>query len=80
MTLAAFRVLHSASVMQNRRMTDFIQFNRKQSHLLPSDLKRWLPEDDVEHFVIVADRSALLKGTASDDTQQCHVDHSIHRR
>jgi len=41
-------------MVQNRRMTDFIPFNREQSYLLPPDLKRWLPEDDVAHFVIAA--------------------------
>jgi transposase len=41
-------------MVQNRQMTDFIPFNREQSYLLPPDLKRWLPEDDVAHFVIAA--------------------------
>ena len=41
-------------MVQNWRMTDFIPFNREQSYLLPPDLKRWLPEDDVAHFVIAA--------------------------
>ena len=41
-------------MVQNQRMTDFIPFNREQSYLLPPDLKRWLPEDDVAHFVIAA--------------------------
>ncbi len=41
-------------MVQNRRMTDFIPFNRDQSFLLPHDLKRWLPEDDLAHFVIAA--------------------------
>ncbi len=35
-------------------MADFIPFNCEQSYLLPPDLKRWLPEDDVAHFVIAA--------------------------
>ena len=35
-------------------MSDFIPFNRDQSFLLPPDLKRWLPEDDLAHFVIAA--------------------------
>ena len=41
-------------MVQNRRMTDFIPFNREQSYLLLPDLQRWLPEDDVAHFVIAA--------------------------
>ena len=41
-------------MVQNWRMTDFIPFNREQSYLLPPDLKRWLPADDVAHFVIAA--------------------------
>ncbi len=41
-------------MVQNQRMTDFIPFNREQPYLLPPDLKRWLPEDDVAHFVIAA--------------------------
>ena len=41
-------------------MSDFIPFNRDQSFLLPPDLKRWLPEDDLAHFVIAAvDRVGL---------------------
>ena len=35
-------------------MSDFIPFDRDQSFLLPPDLKRWLPEDDLAHFVIAA--------------------------
>ena len=52
--LAVCRIPHPAGMVQNRRMTDFIPFNREQSYLLPPDLKRWLPEDDVAHFVIAA--------------------------
>ena len=41
-------------------MSHFIPFNREQSYLLPPDLKRWLPEDDLAHFVLAAvDRVAL---------------------
>ena len=35
-------------------MANFIPFNRDQSFLLPPDLKDWLPEDDVAHFVVAA--------------------------
>ena len=29
-------------------------FNRDQAFLLPPDLRSWLPEDDVAHFVVAA--------------------------
>ncbi len=35
-------------------MASFIPFNRDQAFLLPPDLKDWLPEDDLAHFVIAA--------------------------
>src|SRR5574337_589737 len=35
-------------------MSNFVPFNRDQSFLLPPDLKQWLPEDDVAHFVVAA--------------------------
>lgn len=35
-------------------MATFIPFNRDQAFLLPPDLKDWLPEDDLAHFVIAA--------------------------
>ena len=35
-------------------MSNFVPFNRDQSFLLPPDLKDWLPEDDVAHFVVAA--------------------------
>ncbi len=35
-------------------MANFIPFNRGQSFLLPPDLKDWVPEDDVAHFVVAA--------------------------
>lgn len=35
-------------------MPSFVPFNRDQPFLLPPDLKAWLPEDDVAHFVIEA--------------------------
>ena len=35
-------------------MVSFIPFNRNQSFLLPPDLKDWLPDDDVAHFVVAA--------------------------
>ena len=41
-------------MIRNPRVADFIPANREQSYLLPPDLKRWLPEDDMAHFVIAA--------------------------
>jgi hypothetical protein len=35
-------------------MVNFIAFNRDQAFLLPPDLKAWLPENDVAHFVVAA--------------------------
>lgn len=35
-------------------MANFVPFNRDQAFLLPPDLKAWLPEDDLAHFVIAA--------------------------
>ena len=33
-------------------MSNFVPFNRDQAFLLPPDLKAWLPEDDLAHFVV----------------------------
>ena len=35
-------------------MSSFVPFNRDQAFLLPPDLKAWLPEDDLAHFVVAA--------------------------
>ena len=35
-------------------MDNFIPFNRDQAFLLPPDLKAWLPENDLAHFVVAA--------------------------
>ena len=35
-------------------MTNFVPFNRDQPFLLPPDLKSWLPDDDVAHFIVAA--------------------------
>lgn len=41
-------------------MSNFVPFNRDQAFLLPPDLKAWLPDDDLAHFVVAAvDRVAL---------------------
>ena len=35
-------------------MSNFVAFNRDQAFLLPPDLRSWLPEDDLAHFVVAA--------------------------
>jgi len=35
-------------------MASFIPFNRDQAFLLPPDLKAWLPDDDLAHFIVAA--------------------------
>src|ERR1700733_2879291 len=35
-------------------MSNYVPFNRDQSFLLPPDLKAWLPEDVLAHFVVAA--------------------------
>jgi hypothetical protein len=35
-------------------MSNFVPFNRDQCFLLPPDLKKWLPADDVAHFIVAA--------------------------
>src|ERR671921_680154 len=35
-------------------MGTFVPFSRDQSFLLPPDMRDWLPEDDLAHFVVAA--------------------------
>jgi transposase len=35
-------------------MTTYVPFDRDQPFLLPPDLKDWLPEDDLAHFIVAA--------------------------
>src|SRR5215471_7850082 len=35
-------------------MTTYAPFDRDQPFLLPPDLKEWLPEDDIAHFIVAA--------------------------
>jgi transposase len=35
-------------------MTTYVPFDRDQAFLLPPDLKDWLPDDDVAHFIVAA--------------------------
>ncbi len=39
---------------QNPRMTTYAPFDREQPFLLPPDLKDWLAEDDIAHFIVAA--------------------------
>ena len=41
-------------------MATFVPYNRDQAFLLPPDLKAWLPEDDLAHFVIGSVERMLL--------------------
>lgn len=41
-------------------MASFVPFDRTQAYLLPPDLKDWLPDDDLAHFIVaVVERVAL---------------------
>ncbi len=35
-------------------MTTYVPFDRSQPFLLPPDVKDWIPEDDVAHFIVAA--------------------------
>ena len=35
-------------------MASYVPFNREQAFLLPPDLKAWVPDDDLAHFVVAA--------------------------
>ena len=35
-------------------MTTFVPVDRSQAFPLPPDLKDWLPEDDLAHFIVAA--------------------------
>jgi transposase len=35
-------------------MTTYVPFDREQPFLLPPDLKDWLPQDDIAHFIVAA--------------------------
>ena len=41
-------------------MQNFVQGDRNQPYLLPPDLREWLPEDDLAHFVVAAVERAPL--------------------
>lgn len=43
-----------AWICQNLGMTTYAPFDRDQPFLLPPDLKDWLPEDDIAHFIVAA--------------------------
>src|ERR687894_2815136 len=55
-------------------MTRYVPFDRDQPFLLPPDLKDWLPEDDLAHFIVAAVERVPLdafqaKAVASGKTQ-----------
>ena len=35
-------------------MSKFVRVDREQPYLLPPDMREWLPEDDLAHFVVEA--------------------------
>lgn len=41
-------------------MTSYAPFDRDQPFLLPPDLKEWLPEDDLAHFIVAATERVRL--------------------
>ena len=48
-------------------MANFIPYSPDQAFLLPLDLRAWLPEDDLAHFVMTAvDRVPLGAFDAAD--------------
>ena len=57
-------------------MGTFVPFSRDQSFLLPPDLKDWLPEDDLAHFIVAAVErvplSAFQAKTAASGKAQYH--------
>src|SRR4051794_38357745 len=42
-------------------MTRYVAFDRDQPFLLPPDLKDWLPEDDLAHFIVAAAERGRLR-------------------
>ena len=57
-------------------MATFVPFSREQSFLLPPDLRDWLPEDDLAHFIVAAVErvplGALQAKTATGGKAQYH--------
>src|SRR5215216_5612888 len=41
-------------MLQSAAMGTFVPFSRDQSFLLAPDLRDWLPEDDLAHFIVAA--------------------------
>jgi hypothetical protein len=46
-------------------MTTYAPFDRDQPFLLPPDLKDWLPEDDLAHFIVAAAERVRLGALAA---------------
>ena len=63
-------------MVQDSGMANHIPFDRDQSYLLPPDLKKWAPNDDVAHFVIAATErvvmDAFVIADRSDGKSQYH--------
>ena len=65
-------------------MSKFVDCERDQAFLLPPDLRDWIPEDDLAHFVIEAvdrgasavrsARLARMHGRDAIDWQELHAD------
>ena len=36
------------------RMSKFIEADQSQAYLLPPDIRDWIPDDDLAHFVLEA--------------------------
>ena len=44
-------------------MSNFVDCEREQAFLLPSDFRDWIPEDDLAHFVIEAVERVAIGGS-----------------
>ena len=51
-------------------MTTYVPFDRDQPFLLPPDLKDWLPEDGLAHFIVAAVERVRLGGVSHQCTAQ----------
>jgi transposase len=52
--LAGCRIHSALWLGQSLAMATFVPFSRDESFLLPPDLRDWLPEDDLAHFIVAA--------------------------
>jgi hypothetical protein len=57
-------------------MATFVPFERDQAFLLPPDMKDWLPDDDLSHFVVgAAERATHRDFGVRFVTVNTHPDH-----